>query len=75
VGQIGQLKAQRRGIFAFRQRLDAVIRHAQQQRQTEMLPEKAIVFLSRSMVKSFISFGKFHRRMMSGFQARIFPSC
>jgi hypothetical protein len=45
VGQIGQLETQRRGIFAFRQRLDAVIRHAHQQRQAEAAARE-IVFLS-----------------------------
>ncbi len=35
-GEIGQLESQRRGIFAFRQRFDTVIRNAQQQRQAEM---------------------------------------
>lgn len=30
------------------------------------------MFLSRSTVKSFISFGKFHRRMISGFIASTF---
>ncbi|MNP38553.1 hypothetical protein D3C76_1320690 [compost metagenome] len=36
------------------------------------LPEKAIMFFCWSMVKSFISFGKFHSRITSGFHARIF---
>ncbi len=35
-GEFRQLEAQWRGVFAFRQRLDAVIRHAQQQWQAEM---------------------------------------
>ena len=34
--EIGQLEAQRRRVFALRQRFNALIRHPEQQRQTEM---------------------------------------
>ncbi len=46
-GEVGQLVAQRGGVFAFRQRFNALIGDAQQQRQTEVAPgERHHAFLA-----------------------------